>query len=379
MNALLDAALHALDAGWNVLPVNARKAPHFALVETGHFKINPEGRRVPSWKGLQHERVTPDHLKVWFGPRLNVPGFGAVTGAISGRVVLDFDGAAGQQLCQRWGLSPSALSGSGSPHVYVRHPGWPVRTFASGSLVDPPFPGLDVRGDGGMIVLPPSVLSNGPYRLLREGCYEVAALPEAVAHWAHLACPLPATLPAWQPDGHEQPSAQGIDELLTLALSRVDGGRNNAGYWLARQLCAAGVEKSAAKSVMQRFVDHMPPHDSRGRRDPYPVSHALSSLESAYSAPVRHRSATSQEKVDPLVLVKRFGRCLALDERAELARLIAGAYGRLGLKEAQGALQAVGLPITAAQAAVAQLEAGVSLPGMAKLQAFLQKRSEQHA
>lgn len=375
MNVLLDAALQALDAGWNVLPVNARKAPHFALIETGHFKINPEGRRVPSWKGLQRERVTPDHLKVWFGPRLNVPGFGAVTGAISGRVVLDFDGAAGQNLCLQWGLPPSALSGSGSPHVYVRHPGWPVRTFASGSLVDPPFPGLDVRGDGGMIVLPPSVLNNGPYRLLRAESYEVAELPEVVAHWTHLACPPAALLPDMRTEGYQCSSAQGMDELLPLALSRVAGGRNNAGYWLARQLCAAGVEKNAARGVMQRFVDRVPPHDSRGRRDPYTVSHALSSLESAYSTPVRRRSAVSEEKTDPLVLSRRLRSCLTLDERAELARLIAGAYGRGGLKEAQSALQAVGLPITAAVAAVAQLEAGISLPGMTKLQAFLHRKS----
>jgi len=375
MNALLDAALHALDAGWNVLPVNARKAPHFALVETGHFKINQEGRRVPSWKGLQHERVTAEHLKVWFDPRLNVPGFGAVTGAISDRVVLDFDGAAGKQLCQEWGLSPSALSGSGSPHVYVRHPGWPVRTFASGSLTDPPFPGLDVRGDGGMIVLPPSVLSNGPYRLLRAERYEVAELPDAVAHWTHLACPPAATLPAWQPEGNDQPSAQGIDELLPLALERVSGGRNNAGYWLARQLCAAGVERYAARGVMQRFVDHMLPHDSRGRRDPYTLSHALSSLESAYSSPVRRRRVqATQKEIDVLEQARRILPKLRNGEREELTRLVAGAYIRTGIDAAQDALKRLGLPRDAALIAAQQLGAGVSLPGVSKLTRFLQSQ-----
>lgn len=372
MSGLLAAALHALEDGWNVLPVHERKGPHPILVETGHFTVNDEGRRVPAWRRLQEERVTADLLRVWFDPRRGVPGMAAVTGKVSGRVVLDLDGAAGQTLLQAWDLSPSALSGSGSPHLYFPHPGWHVRTVASGSYRDPPFPGLDVRGDGGMIVLPPSVLANGPYQLLCGTLLDPACLPEAVALWTGLTRPPVPELP--EIDESQIGAGEDVQTLLQGALTRMDGGRNNAGYWLARELKKAGYDKHAARTVMERYADHVPDTNARGRRDPYTRRHALASLESAYRAPARLKAARSGEIGDPLAEARRVLPTLTLEERAQLARLIAGAYARESEQAAALALKRLGLDAGLARWAAGQLAEGVSLPGQNRLLAFLRGR-----
>lgn len=375
MSTLLDAALRALDEGWNVLPVHQRKGPHPVLVETGHARENEEGRLVPSWRGLQDERVTEPLVREWFHPRWQVPGLAAVTGRISGRVVLDLDGEDGRALLGTWGLSASALSGSGSPHLYFAHPGWHVRTVASGSYRDPPFPGLDVRGDGGMIVLPPSVLANGTYRLCSPNLLTPEQLPEPVAYWTGLLRPPVPDLP--EVDEFKVGPGEDATTLLSDALSRMDGGRNNAGYWLARQLKAAGYPKHEARGVMERYADHVPDTDARGRRDAYTRRHALASLDSAYRAPSRLKPARGQGVAvqDPLEQARRVLPGLSLDDRVKLGRLVAGAYARESEEAAANALRALGLDVSLARWASEQLGNCVSLPGKNKLVGFLRQHS----
>src|SRR5262249_32098286 len=94
---------------------------------------------------------------------------GIRTGGASGLVVLDVDDEAGRLALRglvaangrfeaRW-----VRTGSGGWHAYFAHPGSPVRNSA-GRLGE----GLDVRGDGGYVVAPPSVhQSNRRYRWAR--------------------------------------------------------------------------------------------------------------------------------------------------------------------------------------------------------------------
>lgn len=374
MTSLLDAALRALDDGWNVIPVHARKGPHMVLVETGHSTMNDAGDLVPSWRPFQQHRVTPDLLREWFAPRWRVPGLAGITGAISGRVVLDLDGTDGEQLLARWDLPANARSGSGAPHLYFQHPGWPVRTVASGAYKDPPFPGLDVRGDGGMIVLPPSRLANGEYRLLDAQLHQAGELPDAVAYWTGLSRPPVPELP--EIDEAAAGPGEDADTLLREALERMDGGRNNAGYWLARQLKSAGYPKLEALRVMERYADHVPDTDVRGRRDPYTRRHALASLESAYRAPARFRPARNGQAPprDLLGDVRRVLPRLGGDDREELARLVAGAFARESEEAAAVALRSAGLDVEFSRWAADELRNGVSLPGKGRLQAFLRSR-----
>jgi putative DNA primase/helicase len=93
-------------------------------------------------------------------PDLNV---GVATGAVSGVVVLDVDGEIGfdslSSLEDRNDVLPdtkSLTTPSGGQHFWFKHPGVEIRNTAGF-----PGPGLDIRGDGGYVLVPPSVGPGG--------------------------------------------------------------------------------------------------------------------------------------------------------------------------------------------------------------------------
>ena len=81
---------------------------------------------------------------------------GIVTGALSGLVVLDQDGAEAEESLQGKLLarSPCAKTGKGL-HRYFRHPDGEIRNSVRF------LPGLDLRADGGYVVAPPSLHASG--------------------------------------------------------------------------------------------------------------------------------------------------------------------------------------------------------------------------
>lgn len=53
--------------------------------------------------------------------------------------------------------TPRVLTGGGGSHIYFRHPG----KISIPNSVSKIAPGIDVRGDGGYVIAPPSVHPNG--------------------------------------------------------------------------------------------------------------------------------------------------------------------------------------------------------------------------
>jgi hypothetical protein len=96
-------------------------------------------------------------------PKANI---GLATGAVSRIVVIDVDPAKGgdasiASLEAQHGVLPETLTvrtGHGGRHLYFMHPGADVRIKSSVALLG--LPGLDVRGHGGYVVAPPSILEN---------------------------------------------------------------------------------------------------------------------------------------------------------------------------------------------------------------------------
>jgi hypothetical protein len=90
-------------------------------------------------------------------PEANV---GIGTGREAGIVVLDVDvqhggGGTLAELVKKNGDLPDApqvLTGGGGKHVYFAHPGGEVRNSAGKLGL-----GLDIRADGGYVIMPPSV------------------------------------------------------------------------------------------------------------------------------------------------------------------------------------------------------------------------------
>lgn len=150
----LDAAMRYLGRGMSVIPVNSvNKGKCTCRKECASPGKHPV---IPSWKVYQDRRPTDEEIRGWF-TRYRFAGVGIVTGAVSGIIVLDADGAEGIESLDGMEipLTPAAVTGSGGRHYYFRHPGMEVRNFTRR------LPGLDLRGDGGYVVAPPSRHASG--------------------------------------------------------------------------------------------------------------------------------------------------------------------------------------------------------------------------
>lgn len=134
------------------------------------FNVVPAKNKRPlvDWKFYQDRMVPLEQVQDWFS---NVPENGQIaliTGRISGVSVVDIDthkegcpskgGAAcnckpehPEALLRGLGLTLSSITGSGGRHAFFKYES---RLSNSVKLVHPQ---LDIRSDGGIIILPPSI------------------------------------------------------------------------------------------------------------------------------------------------------------------------------------------------------------------------------
>jgi hypothetical protein len=206
----LETALACLERGWAVVPAGERAK-----------------RPVVPWQKFQHERPTEHQVRTWFErrPEANIA---VVTGEISGIVVVDVDPGHGgtdslAAMEGRHGALPDtveAVTGGGGRHLYFAHPGHEVRNRAGLA------PGIDLRGDGGCIVVPPSVHPSG-----RSYRWRTGHAPGEIE---------PAPLPVWL----EQPRFAG------------DGPAGHPlAYW--RGLVRAGVAQGRRNTTIASFAGHL--------------------------------------------------------------------------------------------------------------------------
>ena len=125
----------ALQAGWSIMPTRRDKRP-----------------ALTTWKPYQTRQ--PTDAEFWAWCKLNPSTWALVTGAVSQRITLDFDGAPGCQTLERLGLKPHRRTPSGAYHVDFKYSGWHVPTVNAKTKreLDERWPGLDVRADGGYVV-----------------------------------------------------------------------------------------------------------------------------------------------------------------------------------------------------------------------------------
>ena len=108
---------------------------------------------VISWKPWQQTRADDAQLQQWFRQDSNLA---LITGAISGVIVLDVDRGGEENLAGKdVPETPCVRTGSGGMHYYFQHPGFNTGNWV-GKLAH-----IDFRGDGGLVILPPSVHPNG--------------------------------------------------------------------------------------------------------------------------------------------------------------------------------------------------------------------------
>lgn len=161
-SVMLDSAVALAKRGKPVFPCKQDKSP---LTEHGFKDATKDSGIIRQW-WTQH----PDAL------------IGMPTGSVSGLVVLDVDNKNGHdgdeslyQLQLKYGQlpdTPQVLTPSGGRHVYFQHPGIPIKSTASG-IGD----GLDIRGEGGYVIVPPSRVNGKCYEYEASNPTHIADMP----------------------------------------------------------------------------------------------------------------------------------------------------------------------------------------------------------
>ncbi len=281
------AALSYAARGWAVVPLHT---PHLQGCSCEQDCGSSAGKHPRTRHGLKEASRSPDRIWRWWRrwPDANV---GIRTGRESGLVVRDVDVRHGgdtslealEATYDRLPPTLTALSGGGGKHLYFLYPGSHIPNSAQLGR----FSGLDVRGDGGYIVAPPSLHQSGQHYAWEVLSYPVAALPPWLCD---LLTPPGRSISGEPPRSRVSSSSEAEARWLRLALERArPGTRNVTGYWLACRLREAGVSQEAAEAMLLRYAAQVPTGDH-----PYQAREALASLRSAYQSPALYPRSTSR-------------------------------------------------------------------------------------
>jgi hypothetical protein len=255
------------ELGWAIIPANKNKRP-----------------LITAWKEFQSRAPTPEEFSAW--QKLNPAGWALITGAVNGRVTLDFDGQQGQQLLLiQLGIEAHRRTPSGKTKRELGKK----------------YPGLDIRADGGYVLFSGHT-EKGEYHWLRGPTpHALGLLPEELRADLGLLHP-PQAKPQPKP-GTQQHRADGhveAERLIRMALERAPGeGRNNTGFWLAAQLRDNAFEFASAHTAMLDYRSRVPDINTKGQPEGYTEEEVMATLREVFRQPPRepwtHRPAAEPE------------------------------------------------------------------------------------
>jgi hypothetical protein len=144
-----------LDKGFSIIPI---KGPVYAKGDTEKELANDSKEPLTSWAEYQSRQPTEDEIKKWWTkwPKANI---GIVTGRVSGITVVDLDGKDAVEFARKNNFPATPLVKTGRDfgfHEYYRYREG-IRNFQKRD----DLPGIDLRGDGGYVIAPPSIHWSG--------------------------------------------------------------------------------------------------------------------------------------------------------------------------------------------------------------------------
>jgi hypothetical protein len=287
---MLNHAIDYLRRGWSVIPVVAG------------------GKSSPiKWKEYQTRHATEDEIRAWFKkwPDCNIA---IITGAISGLIVLDVDGAEGQESARDKALPPTMVSSTGKgAHYYYKHPG----VFVTGQVRF--LPGMDIRGDGNYVVAPPSLHSSGAiyeWRVKEDLIEAPDWLLEVVNAKARKESKRPQTSGVVELADHDIGPGEWYEGALE---GMVEGERNKMATRLVGRWAHAGMTPREAWFMLESW--------NRNNKPPAPEDELHTTLESVYRIEAQSKMAaalaegadpTQYGQADPGVLCQTLSDALGL-------------------------------------------------------------------
>lgn len=259
-NEVLTAALDYAAHGWSVLPiwwVDGGKCGCGDTDENHKGGKHPIGALVP--QGLNNATKDPDVIRQWVEnyPRMNLA---VATGAVSNIVVLDLDMRDvgedvidGEFELQAWlaargvemPTTLTASTGGGGKHLIMSLPDSPVRPVITSRANW--LPGVDIRGDGGYIVVAPSQHESGVF-------YKWDSKVAMATISQELTSALSTRQRTSAATGKPMPSlgaGESIDVQHLLANGLPRGGRDDGFVRLVGVLRARGDSIEDARSIVQ--------------------------------------------------------------------------------------------------------------------------------
>ena len=249
MNTVFKWAARYLDNGWSVIPIQEKSKEPL----------------IP-WVEYQKRRATKQELAAWVAkwPSMNI---GIVTGSISSLVVVDLDGTAGISFGLKARIvSPvSQKTGKGKQVFYK----WTEPVANSASKI---APGVDIRGDGGFVVVPPSVHPNGRrYRWERFVPTRLPSLPPRILQASSTGVTPKSKESGWISKALEDMKIGNIDTTLTSILGR---------------LRRDGYSEADAQSLLS-------PHAERAGATPGHLDEKIRNLWNRYACPAARNDTPS--------------------------------------------------------------------------------------
>lgn len=236
--------------GFSVIPVGSDKKP---LID---------------WKEFQERFPTEAELEEWFSDeRTNIA---IVTGAISGLAVLDIDGIEGEESLKKYKLNippaPCVKTGKGF-HFYFRYKDG-IRNFTRR------FPGIDLRGEGGYVLAPPSIHPSG-----------------AIYEWIiPLDGDLPE-LPEWiletKKEEQQERDPNWVEELLKGV---EEGQRNDSLARLSGHYFGKGLTFEETKLILLDW--------NKRNKPPLPEEEVLRTIESIYKRDQKNKLEVKEVKIE---------------------------------------------------------------------------------
>ncbi len=229
--------------------------------------ISPRDKKpLILWQEFQTRRANMKEIEGWIQkwPNMNI---GIVTGNISSLVVVDLDGIEGKKfgITQRLVSSVVSLTGNGKQVFYK----WTEHVDNSVSKL---APGVDIRGDGGYVVVAPSIHPNG--RRYRWERFVPATIPMFSMELAtnsksvqDVESPVTRKSEGWIANALEEMKIGNIDDTLTAVLGRLrrDGySSGDALTLLQPHATAAGATAGHLEDKIRNIWSRYEPATGRG-------------------------------------------------------------------------------------------------------------------
>lgn len=215
-NKMLEAALLYIKSGYSIIPLQPR---------------DKKPIRGFSWAKFNEAPATETEVKEWWTkyPDANI---GLITGSVSGVVAIDIDTWKGGSLEQVRAALPTGLisqTGSGGYHLIYDYPylnNEPIRNKVTR--------GVDIRGDHGYIVVPPSIHENGKeYKWIKTESRTIFDQTKLERFFPDLV--------------ESKPSDNWISDLMRGV---THGGRNDACAKLSGYYASKGIPKDITKTLL---------------------------------------------------------------------------------------------------------------------------------